>query len=383
MIAQKLELRERPCPCCKNDDFENLWSYVHTTTTQTARWVFQVNNVICEKCGFVFTSPVVDPDKLLDYYSDSFSKFTEQALDFNLDKRFNIVNRFRPKNADIFLEVGANRQSEFHVTLKKIFNTVITVEPIVDTVSDYKSMREIPSVKADVLAHYFVLEHIPGIFDFLTDCSNLLKDNGVMICEVPSLELYKNYSSPLILFEHVNHFTPTILARIASQVGFDLLFQSSDDCSRPFGFVAVFQKKVKVKIDLISEYEQNKLFFQEGLMHADLLFNNITLGWLKINELKASNQKIIVWAANETTNRLFSKGSIPDNVIIIDSDPRKRNYFGSESKVFNPSEVENVISTVDHIIICTFLHSEAILKFIKENYNKTFLYENILIIDSI
>lgn len=385
MTIFNLPLKERICPCCKSNNFENLWSYAHTTATQNKRWLFEVHNVICKHCGFVCTSPVIDPEILLDYYADSFSKFTEQAPDYDIEKRLNIVKRYSLEGNETFLEIGANKQSEFHIALKKIFKSVVTIEPILDAESDYKSIQQASSVKVDVLAHYFVLEHVPNVIEFMTECSMLLKNNGIMICEIPSLELYKNYSAPLILFEHVNHFTPAALAKIAGQIGFEFIFQSSNDCSRPYGFVAVFQKKEKRKINsnLNSEYEQNKSFFNDGLKHSQLLFNNLNKGWKVINDLKSQNKKVIVWAANETTNRLFSEKNIPDNVIIVDSDIRKKNYFGSQAKVFTPPEVEELIIDINYIIICTHLHAEPILEFLKTKFKKTFKSENIYIIDTI
>lgn len=55
----EIPTKERLCDCCQSNYLIDLWKYKYKTRTISKSWLFNVNNVICENCGFVFTSPVL------------------------------------------------------------------------------------------------------------------------------------------------------------------------------------------------------------------------------------------------------------------------------------------------------------------------------------
>lgn len=154
-----VELVDRNCDCCGKNNFETLWKYQHNTTSRNSNWVFNVTNVICKECGFVFVSPVYKQTTLLEYYKDSYFKFSELKLDYDVNKRLNIINEVINNSKDVFLEIGGNAKSKFHEELETIYNKVITIEPNNGKDSDYNELAQL-NLKADCIAHYFVLEHV-------------------------------------------------------------------------------------------------------------------------------------------------------------------------------------------------------------------------------
>ena len=373
-----IPLTQRNCDQCGSSDFELLWQYHHLTKTRNRRWTFDVRNVICKSCGFIFTSPCLEESCLMEYYSDSFSKFQEQKLDYDVSKRVKVIEEFC-LDRSLFLEIGANVKTDFHHKIQSIFTDVKTIEPNEETSDDYSGLEKI-DLKATCIGHYFVLEHVPNIQNFLSYCFDMLKPNGIMICEVPSLEKYATFISPLLLFEHVNHFTPNSLKGIASRYGFTEIFTSHERCSRPFGFVSVFRKTATPLLQ-IDEYDRNKHLYRNGEIAAEALFNKLKLAQTIIS--KNSSENIIIWAANETTNRLLTNFELPDSVTIIDSDIRKKDYFDPLYKVYQPNDAESAILESDIIIICTDLHAADILMFINTNYSKKYKPENVHVIDQI
>lgn len=373
-----IPLCARNCDQCDSDDFELLWYYKHQTKTRHKRWVFDVKNVICKNCGFIFTSPSLDNRYLMNYYADSFSKFQEQRLDYDVAKRLEVIEKFCLVRK-LFLEIGANIKTDFHRKIDSIFETVITIEPNDETPGNHENIDNINS-KCNCIAHYFVLEHVPNIPDFLIFCSDRLEAGGIMICEVPALEKYSSFISPLLLFEHVNHFTPNSLQCIAQKFGFTEIFTSQEMCSRPFGFVSVFQK-TQGELKEFNDYQKNKQLFREGEIAAKELFEKIAL----IQQVIPRNpsKKIIIWAANETTNRLLTDFSLHENVFIVDSDSRKKDYFDPLYKVYQPTEAETMIRESEIIVICTELHASDIINFLETTYSKKYSPENIYIIDKI
>ncbi|WP_256735743.1 methyltransferase domain-containing protein [Leptospira santarosai] len=351
----------RLCPCCLSQDFESLWSYEYDTKTLTKNWHFNIHNVICRECGFVFVSPAPDSQILLQYYEDSFSTFTSQPLDYDYEKRLYVIKKYVGGNRGVFLELGANQKTKFHSELEKIYSNVYTVEPNLSSKNEFRSLEALADIQTDCVASYFVLEHIPDIAGFWMQSAKLLIENGFLICEVPTIELYSKYLSPLIAFEHVNHFTIGTLANIANNYGFELVYSSHEDCSRPYGFVAVFQKKKGLDFKFRSEYKENKLFFSKGMDLVTDFFLRIEKASELITKAEKLNELVIVYAANQTTRRLFPLLKESKNVVVVDLDPRKENFFDYEIKVYQPNQLKDKFFLAEYIILCTERHAEAIL----------------------
>ncbi|MCX5807589.1 MAG: methyltransferase domain-containing protein [Proteobacteria bacterium] len=413
---KKIALEERYCPCCNNNDLEKLWSYTFPAKTKKAIWEFNVCNVICRKCGFVFVSPAAIEKDLKDYYFDSYTPYDKQTLDYDINKRIEFIKR-NLSHREVYIEIGSNRQSIFHKKLKDIFSKVITVEINNNVARDLQSIEEIYDNNGDVLTHYFVLEHVTNIENYFYNCHRALKAGGIMICEVPDIEFYPQYLSPFMLHEHVNHFSLGLLTRIAENCGFNLIDSSYELCSRPYGVAVAFIKhdrqmasansiqlnetltsKISTNYDnknffspilrkaevgeLPGEYEKNKSFFTKALEKMNKFDAQIDNANFLLTEYAKKNMPIILWGANDNLIRFLSKrNSMPKNVFIVDSNPEKKNFFLDDLPVFLPNEVKQEIINSVFIIIFTRLHSNVILEYIKNEYDKLFNNQDLLILD--
>ncbi len=114
------------------------------------------------------------------------------------------------------------------------------VEPITSVPSHVTTLHQLAAASVDVLAHYFVLEHVRDTDGFHSAARRALAPGALMICEVPDLHLYPQESSALLLHEHVSHFSPESLSALAARYGFAAVEISHRDCSRPFAFAGVF-----------------------------------------------------------------------------------------------------------------------------------------------
>ncbi len=299
---------DRVCENCGCADLETLSHYEHDAKTRNHVFRFDVNNVICRGCGFVFVSPVHVRTNLLDYYSDSYSSYAGQLPDYDIDKRIEFIYQVA-KGYDLMVEIGSNQQSDFQRRLHGIFNSVVTVE-INDSVSwDRRSMSDIPG-SADMVAHYFVLEHIPQVKPFLNDCAKLLKPNGIMIVEVPDISLYPSDPGALANHEHTNHFSLPILDQLATQCGFVLVATSRNLCSRPFGFVAAYQKgsEPKPQCNVVFHYAENKGLFLNGVGKLARLRKLILEKWTLVQRYESEGKQIVFWAANEMMDQFLGGG---------------------------------------------------------------------------
>lgn len=383
MQLQQFQYTPRNCECCGGNDLQSLYNFQHTAVTSRRRWQFIVNDVICRKCGFVFVSPSPDSDQLLAYYAETYSKYQCQLQDFDSSKRIDFITScLAQETRGVFLELGSHVKSSFHDDLKGIFKRIVTIEPNTDSESNYDELAILESRSFDVVAHYFVLEHVPEIRNFILNCHRLLKMGGIMICEVPDLAIYHKDISALVLHEHVNHFTPEKLAEICGKLGFRKIKHSHAFCSRSFGFVMAFEKSEAADFDKYpTQFLENRDAFRSGLERAAVFLKRREGMIAVIEKCRSEKKLVLIWGANDNLLRMFSgEEEIPNNVIIVDSNPKKQSFL-SNRRVKLPEEIKDVIDDISVIMLMTNLHADAILNALKARFDKTFLKENVYLFD--
>lgn len=374
------------CACCdEKDNFETLWENRVVAETRQNRWQFDNNVIICKNCGFVFTSPVPSEKTLSDYYSDTWAYYGSQEIDYSIEKRIDFIKRHMRKKG-VFVEIGSNQKNEFQQDLERVFTQVRTLELNENIESDYTTVHDVPADSADMIAHYFVLEHVACIDPFLRRCSTILKEDGIMICEVPDISLYPSDFSGLILHEHLNHFSAGILSRICRRYGFWLLECSSQKCSRKFGFVAAFQKTGapdnKEPGSEISEYRQNKELVLEGVNKVHEYMKKIEDAYQLFERKTREKKKILFWGANHNLKRFLECGTVrPEDVLIIDSDPAKKT-FSYRYAVHTPSEEKTGILECESLFIFSRRNAKDILHYLDDTLDKQFDAGEIFIVDN-
>lgn len=360
--AIDIETCPRSCDCCGSNEVEEIWAYHYMSRTRHHRFKWYVRNVVCSHCGFAFVSPAPTARALEDYYQDCFQIYQGQVQHYAVEKRMNLIRRYAGAGGDTFVEIGSNYCPDFTQALESVFQKIITVElneSCEKTVSDW---RQLPDSQADVVASYFVLEHVPDTRGFLTNCARLARQGAVVILEVPSLHLYPKDPAGLRLYEHVNHFTPATLASIAGPCGLRLEEISYTDCSRDFGFVAIFRKApatdtvrltgsverlqaiacLKAGVDIIRGFEARVQAIR---------------GFLR--RWSQEGGKGVVWAANDLCLRLMQDFAPPPGILVVDHDPRKANFL-EPIPVHHPDQVLAHMRESGAFVICSRLHFPSI-----------------------
>ncbi|MGD1151779.1 MAG: methyltransferase domain-containing protein [Syntrophales bacterium] len=377
-----LEYQNRSCDCClEASNTEELWKFKYAACGRSDRYQFDVRNVICCDCGFVFVSPAPTSESLAQYYSDTFPLWENLKLDFNVGTRLEFIRKHTRGNG-LIVEIGCSKIGEFQKRLSDVFSQVITMDVNQNVNSDYHSAVELPKGKADMVVHYFVMEHITHVRQFLGNCYDLLKPDGIMLCEMPDLGKYPNDPSGLVVYEHTNHFSIKTLTRIAGCCGFELLEASAEKCSRPFGFSAAFVKSSISEGPRISFYSENKNLFLRGVQKAATLRKVFDQAWESLQEFKAEGKKVVFWAANECLSRFLDGREVPDSIVIIDSNPAKK-FFSPQFRVKLPVAAANDIRDSDVIFIFSKIHAEDILLSIARNHGKTYPADNVVIVSDL
>jgi predicted SAM-dependent methyltransferase len=392
IICLKTELRL--CECCGSEDLELMWSSKSIVVRRLHTWEFPVNVSICRDCGFCFSSPSPNNDDLMKYHEDGNVGFKEISLPYSIKERLRILEKYKVPNG-VFVEIGGNDPREFHQKCNQYFDQLISIEVTKDLNNKSININNLKE-SVNVISHYDVLEHVLDVKQFLLNCYRALKRGGVMICEVPNLRLYPN-NLLLQEFEHVNHFTISSLSLIAEKIGFNLI-EFDDICSRPYGFVAVFKKdEIDIPYEFIcgtgepflyvdnkkniNEFTEARASIVGGL--KQIRNNDIQLISIrkKIEKLTKKNKQIILWGVTDLLRSLLKDYKISDKVIVVDSDPRRKDHLILDGiKVNQPIKCIEAFLHADLLVICAPRYASDILTWVESKTGKIFKDESLNII---
>ena len=230
------------CNLCSSNDFKKLYS-----VKGPSKFSYQdpLTYVKCNNCGLVYTNPRPKPEKIKqqyeseDYHSkipkDS-KKYLRKILKTNLNKLI-FIEKYK-KNGNL-LEIGcasgflldiarlrgwnakgvelAKRTSETAKNQLKldVFNGILEKAPFNP---DY----------FDVITAFNIIEHLNNPSAFLSKCYELLKKEGILIIETPSLDslhyaiLKKRWDAAADPGQHLYLFNKKTLKKIVKKSGFKI-----------------------------------------------------------------------------------------------------------------------------------------------------------------
>lgn len=377
----KVSMEFRACECCGGSDLELVWQNSSVVTRANGEWQFPVSLVVCRVCGFCFSSPAPTKESLEKYYSNGYSGFKGIQLPYSIEARVSVLKRYAVPDG-VFAEVGGDEPGDFHKACAKLFKTQLVIDVSDDIDSKLRSVKNLETESVNVLSHYDVLEHVLDVKDFISECLRALKPGGVMICEVPNLRLYPR-NLLMLECEHVNHFSVVTLNKIAQKIGFNLI-EVSHRCSRSFGFLAVFRKEPIKKYsdyDPVVEYIDTLACLSAGKDQIDFMLKKINQLIEKIKTLSLENKKITLWGVTEILRRMLEAGQMPKSVVIVDSDPRRKNFLARDGvHVFEPKNVIDHIANSDLIVICAPRYKSEIIDWITEKTGKKIIPNTIEVV---
>jgi len=379
----ELALTPRPCDICGRRELEKVWSFRHIAKTAHEHFLFNNTVVICPQCGFSFVSPCPAQEGLNRYYTDALSYFKNQDVAYSVDTRIRLAQKYIPQDSDV-IEIGSNRMTGFHEECARHFRSFRTIELKPDCGSDFARADQVPPASCDAVLHFYVLEHISDPKAFLKQMHAILRDGGIMICEVPSTRNYPNYIGDFIYWEHLSHFTLGTLSRLARLCGFSLISDETLPCSHRCGFSAVFKKEKQdpgeVRFDS-AEYAETMASYKITLGKKDYFFAEIDRIRGRMTEVTGRGGTVILWGVNDIMRRLvLDWPGLNDNMIFIDDDPRKADFLDGLT-VRRPEEIANRIKTAQLAVLTTERFQPVILGKIQQQFNKEFSPAEVEVID--
>ena len=386
MSEANIEYVERDCDCCGGARLDEILKYETKARTRSRIYLWKVRNVVCQTCGFAFVSPVPTESSLSEYYADCYSFWRGEAIEFSVENRLALLRRnIKPGSRPLFVEIGSNATEPFQQALAEYVGEYRCAELNNDCASDFESLQSLAPESVDILSAYFVLEHVTNPGEFLAQAARCLKEQGLFVIEVPNLYIYPINPAGIVWYEHTNHFSPRTLASVAEGQGFELVEVSYQDCSRPYGFAAVFKKTggprsvSRMSAD-VSEYKVARACMTEGAQLIENYYAQLREVRERIREAERSGLPIILWAANKYCVDLLDGMELPKAAVIVDSDPAKKDYM-HPLPVHLPREAGDSIRRAGLFVINTSLHADEILGQIKNEFGRELGEDEFVIIE--
>ncbi len=227
------------CPICNSSQTK---AFLECKDNTVSRETFKI--VECVSCGFKFTNPRPEENKLGDYYkSDDYVSHSntnkgfinsayQMVRKYTLLKKLQLICRFYKIGK--ILDIGCGT-GEFLKTFKDAKWETLGIEPsssvrkvaIENYALDVREESEIKNLETacfDVITMWHVLEHVPRLNERIEDLKRLIKPNGIIIIAVPNctsmdakiyIENWAAYDVP----RHLYHFSPADIEAIFKNHG--------------------------------------------------------------------------------------------------------------------------------------------------------------------
>lgn len=225
------------CPICNGEHFDVFLNAVDYTVSNDT---FSI--VECKSCGFHFTNPIPEIDKIGDYYkSESYISHSSTNKGV-INKLYQIVRKYTLKqkvklvqkqtNGKAVLDIGAGTGHFLNACKEAGFQS-IGLEPDEDARKfakdnfqvELRPLEELHSLdhnSKDVITMWHVLEHVYELRKDLDQITKVLKEDGTLIVAVPNMNSFdaKHYKAFWAAYDlpiHLYHFTPKDIAQLFDQ----------------------------------------------------------------------------------------------------------------------------------------------------------------------
>lgn len=359
-------------------------AYVSKDQLNETQDLYPLDLYICEDCGHIQNTYVVNPDLLFRDYTFFTSNFKGLVEHFKVYAD-DIVRAFGFKEGDLAVEIGSN-DGTFLLNLKDKGMKVLGIDPAIDAVkmANERGVKTLPDYfteelagnivvtegKAECVIANNVFAHSDNLIDIISGIEKILTADGVFIFEVSYLaDIVDRFLFDTVYHEHVSYHSINPLQKAFARKGleiFDIIRNKSKG-----GSIRCFVKRTSSQKHalqpMVQEYIQNEI--ERGLDKKELFlkFNDDILQKkaevLKlIDELKAQGKKIAGYGASTTVTTLMWHFDLTERLLFLVDDNKIKQYLYSPKnhlQVFPSTELIN--QNIDYVVIMAWNYADPII----------------------
>ncbi len=181
--------------------------------------------------------------------------------------------------------------------------------------------------KADVLFVRHVIEHAYDIDEFVLSLKKLIKDDGLIVFEIPDcLESLQNGNCSMVWEEHIYYFTEETFFNFLKKKGFEIIFSKSWYYSMENSIVAIVKKARSNDVEFNQNlYNRNvellKNYKSKILVQKKIIKNKLSL-------FREQHGSIAMFGAGHLTITFISIYELKSLIdFVFDDNPNKENMF--------------------------------------------------------
>jgi hypothetical protein len=346
--------------------------------------LFPLDLVFCPDCCLVQITETVNPEVLFQDYPFH-SSCSEVTLSHSEKLANRIIKSRQLHTGSQIVEIGSN-DGYLLQFYKQRSIPVLGIEParnIADVANNELGIETINAffneplavelsrkgIQADVIHLHNILAHVSDLNGFVKGVTQILKDSGVIIVEVPYVRhLIEKCQYDTVYHEHLCYFSLTSLQNLFSN--HRVYITDFEHTQNQGGSLRVFLSKSErsaVSGKVLSLLKDES---KSGLKEFDFYKNfpscveksSRDLASL-INKLKSGNYRIAAYGASAKGSRRLQVDGLDASMIeyVVDNTPKKQGKFmpGVHVPIYPP---ENLVrNKVDHTLILAWNYSNEII----------------------
>jgi SAM-dependent methyltransferase len=361
-------------------------SFLKKKQLQDEEHYYPLHAYICKKCLLVQLEEFESPKNIFTNYA-YFSSYSQTWLKHCQDYTNKAISRFKLDGNKNVIEIASN-DGYLLKYFKEANIPVMGIEPAAN-VAQTAEASGVPTIKsffntelarklstenkqADLLICNNVLAHVPNLNDFIAGLKLLLKPEGVITLEFPSLsKLIEHNQFDTIYHEHFSYFSYLTVEKIFSHHGLTLF--DIDELNTHGGSFRIYVQHqensgnpISENLSRVKQMETNKGLDKLG---SYLNFNKVaekTKQQLNnfLSEKKKQGKFIAAYGAPAKGNTLLNYCNIGTDLIdyTVDLNPGKQGHFlpGTHIPIFHPDKIKN--TKPDYILILPWNIKTEIMK---------------------
>ena len=338
---------------------------------------YKISLNYCLKCKHVQISEHLNPDLLFKKYL--WETGISKSNIFLIKNLLNILKKFRINNKSKVLEIASNDGSFIYNLKKKFKSFVIGIDPAKNlskransknilTINDYFNNNLSIKIKKkfdnfDFIFARNVVAHLKNPNDVFKGIENLLKQNGILILEVPHLlNIINQNQYDSIFHEHIGFHSLKSIIDLCKR--HKLKVFNVDTINSQGGTIRCYISKYKSKyktskniLKILKKERNSKLFNNKKLESFKLKITEHSNSMNKlIKNLKIKKNKISIYGASGKGQALMQYCKIDNSLVdyVFDKSKLKQNLYtpGTNIKIIDPKYIKKNI--VDYLLILSW-----------------------------
>ena len=319
----------------------------------------------CKDCGYIYNS-TFDLNKISQEYQNKTylsRKIVSKAMNDTIKLIKENCLKYIDKNS-VCLEIAPGSGDMVNALIHDV-KFIYTIDPSLVSLEienannlqhiqgffNYDILKDKLKHKIDFILFRHLLEHINTPLDFLKDVVKLLKNEGIIYVEVPSIDEFIEHKRFYEIFnDHCGYYQKNILINVLQSLGCEFIDE-----------IFIYREQ---HMGLFFRKNTNKLNFK---LFDKNIYSSFQENIKKLNNLLHGYENIAIYGSGAHGNTIITFINHPEKIKkCFDLDTRKQGMYLQNSSIIIQEPNRENFENLEVIIIAAPLYEEEIIKSLRE-----------------